>query len=177
MQKLFSIFLNSSGYPFKSFTFVQENNAYYELVVLNLLQTENTIMYSIGGDKARIEKIDSFKNFPLAQKYLRSCIYSEENCNICGKCVRTMVALYALGELDKYSKVFNIDYFYKNIDRYIGYTLAHSKNEHYRECLNMMKKKNMLISEEASRIAKVLDAAQKICDKNKDFIKSKIRRN
>ncbi len=174
MQKLFRVFLNSATYPFKNFAFVQENNAYYELVLLSLLQTENTIMYSIGGDKARIEKIDSFKNFPYAQKYLKPCIYNKGNCNTCGKCVRTMVALYALGELDKYSKVFDIDYFYKNIDWYIGYTIAHSRNEHYKESLNMMKKKNMLISKEAYRIGKVLSAAQKICDKNKNFIKSKM---
>ena len=34
-----------------------------------------------------------------------------------------MLGLYALGKLDRYGEVFDVNYFYQNIDEYLGYML------------------------------------------------------
>lgn len=76
LQKLFHVFMESSTYSFSEFSFHAENMAYYEMVVLNCLETDNTIFYSSGGVFSRVQKLEELSVFPLAQRYLHPCIYA-----------------------------------------------------------------------------------------------------
>ena len=77
LQKLFGVFLNSAGYEFQRFSFVQENSAYYELLVLSNLETDNTVFYSAGGQVTRVQKLEDLSEFAPARKYLHPCIYAD----------------------------------------------------------------------------------------------------
>jgi hypothetical protein len=67
--------------------------------------TEKTTFIHDGTESTRLEKIiKEVANSPVAQQYLRVCYMntkSEYNCGHCDKCIRTMVAIYAAGTLDK----------------------------------------------------------------------------
>lgn len=84
-------------------------------ISLPLLATKNTRIISDGCQYKRSEKTKFISNWGISKKYLNVCCRNsdnpevdEKNCSECPKCNRTMVALDALGMLDKYSSVFDI---------------------------------------------------------------------
>lgn len=166
LQKLFGVFLNSAGYEFQRFSFVPENSAYYELLVLSNLETDNTVFYSAGGQVTRVQKLEELSEFAPARKYLHPCIYADrDNCGTCGKCVRTIGALYALGKLERFSQVFDMDAFYQNINDYLANILAMSHKQHYGEIISLMKQRGLPIPSEVLRKERIrrraIIAAQK----------------
>lgn len=61
-----------------------------------------------GSDKSRLEKIRSISNNNSVLNHLRVCYVNKKgkfNCGECDKCIRTMIALKIVGNLDK-SKTF-----------------------------------------------------------------------
>lgn len=129
LQKLFSVFLHSAGYAFSSLSLEAKEIAYYELVVLNCFETDNTVLYSSGGAFSRLQKVVQLSDFPLAYQYIHPCIYAlSDNCGECKKCYSLEAALYAIGKLDLFSAVFDVERFKKEKDRYFSEILLR-KNE------------------------------------------------
>lgn len=160
VQKLFGVFLNSAGYEFSRFAFVPENSAYYELLVLQCLETDCTVFYSACGAVSRIQKLRELAEFAPARKYLHPCIcVQRDNCGRCGKCVRTMGALYALGTLENFGEVFDVDGFYENKEEYLSMILSKKESQHYGEVLYLLKQRGMELSPEVRRRARILRAA------------------
>lgn len=167
VQKLFGAFLHSGAYEFPRFSFVQENSAYYEMFSLACLETDCTVFYSTGSHVSRMQKLQALSDFPLARQYLHPCIYiHRDNCCTCGKCVRTMGALYALGTLDNFREVFDVDRFYREKDDYIANILSHSESQHYGEVLAMMRKRGIPVSPQALRRERIRRAATIVAQKN-----------
>ena len=57
-----------------------------------------------------------------------------DNCGKCEKCVRTLLGIAALGALDKYAEVFDIDYYRKHKKWYLQQMLiqmAHNKHDYF----------------------------------------------
>lgn len=163
LQKLFSVFLNSSGYAFSRFTFTRRNSDAYELLPLSCFETDNTVFYSSGAPTSRIDKLRCLSTFPLAQKYLHPCIYvMGNNCGHCGKCMRTTIALYALGDLEKYQSVFDVEDFYRNKDLYFAHALAKGESQHYREALFALQQKGIELSPAVQRKARIIRAAEAV---------------
>lgn len=164
VQKLFGVFLNSAGYEFAKFSFVQENSAYYELLPLQCFETDCTAFYSAHGAVPRIRKLEELSSFPMARKYLHPCIYAKrnDNCGKCGKCVRTQAALYALGTLENFRAVFPVDDFLENKTEYLAQIVVNGHSQHYGEVLTQMQKNGMPISQEVRRRAHILRAAKQI---------------
>lgn len=163
VQKLFGVFLNSSGYEFSKFAYVPENSAYYELVALQYLETDCTVFYSSGGAISRIQKLEALSSYPPAQKHLHPCIYAKgENCGKCGKCVRTQAALYALGKLELFGHVFPVDEFYANKDHYLAQIVLNRNSQHYGEVLTQLEKSGIPLSAQTLQNAKVLTAVSKV---------------
>ena len=170
LQKLFSVFYNSAGYEFSRFSFVAENSAYYEMFILPNLSTENTVIYSAGGAASRLQKLKELSGYPLAQKYLHPCIYtSRPNCGECRKCIVTQLALYAMGTLDRFDKVFDLEWFYANKDRYIAKAIVGRAGQHYGEAYWLLKEKG-LITERARQLAREMQAAETIAAKNRETL-------
>lgn len=166
VQKLFRVFLHSASYEFGRFAFVQENSAYYELLCVSCFETDCTVFYSAGSQVSRMQKLKELSEFSPAQKYLHPCIYVQrDNCGTCGKCVRTQGALYALGTLDKFGKVFDLDAFYRNKEDHLAGILAKQESQHYGEVLAVMKERGMELSPEAQRKARILRAAAQVAQR------------
>lgn len=129
LQKLWRVyFYASSGYDFTEFRLEKSedfSSDHYELLSLNVFSHRNLKIYSEGGAKTRFEKTRALVNFVPAQKYLHVCTSDlGENCNICGKCKRTLVTLDALGALEKFRAVFDIDYYKKHRRSYLRWLVA-----------------------------------------------------
>lgn len=160
LQKLFGVFLNSGAYEFGRFSFVKENSAYYELLPLSCFETDCTVFYSAGSHVSRIRKLEELSDYPPAQKYLHPCIYAEgTNCGKCGKCIRTLGVLDALGTLEKFRQVFDVEYFNQNRDFYLEDILSHSRSQHYGEVIALLKQKGIKIPPEILRRGRIREAA------------------
>jgi hypothetical protein len=123
LQKLFGKYYWSSGYHFSQFELSIDDVGLFDLLSVQCISNENTTFYSTGSEVTRLEKTAYISDFGVTHKYLNVCWYRLYNCNKCDKCQRTMVALYALGKLDLYGEVFDIQRFYQNIDEYLGIML------------------------------------------------------
>lgn len=161
LQKLFGVFFNSAGYEFQRFSFVPENSAYYELLVLSCLETDNTVFYSAGGQVTRIQKLDALSDFAPARKHLHPCIYQhkEHNCGKCGKCIRTLGALYAIGKLESFGEVFDITEFHQNKTEYLLDILLKGDRQHYGEVLTAMKQRGVEMPPDVLRLYRIRRAA------------------
>ena len=176
MQKLFGVYYNSAAYEFSRFAFVVENCAYYELVILDNFQTDSTVFYSAYGAVSRAQKLRELSDYPLAWRYLHPCIRQvpAKNCGRCGKCVRTMTALYGLGTLEKFSQVFDVGAFRRDKDWYVANTLAHKESQHYGEALVLMKHRGLEPSEHAKRMARSMRAAMAVVGRERDMLAKKM---
>ncbi len=163
MQKLFAVFLHSGTYEFQRFAFVAENSAYYELFPLSCFETDCTVFYSTGSHVSRTQKLRELSDFPPAKAYLHPCIYvKRSNCGTCGKCIRTMGALYALGTLEAFEQVFDLEDFTLHKEDRLAAILAKKESQHYGEVLAVMKERGMELSPRVQQKARILRAAAQV---------------
>ena len=173
LQKGISVFYNSAAYEYSRFAFVAENSAYYEMILFQYFSTEAQTIYSTCASVSRLQKLKELSDYPLAQKYLHPCIYAarDGNCGNCGKCIRTETALYALGTLDRFSQVFDTEYFYENKDRYIANIIFKKASQHYGESYVLMKQKGM-ITKRAEQLARMIGTTQKVAKSNQEKLEA-----
>jgi len=69
-----------------------------------LLSTETLEYEHFGANYRRVEKVKAISDWQLAQEHLRVCGHSDQllNCSRCGKCIRTMLPIYALGKMEHF---------------------------------------------------------------------------
>ncbi len=114
VQKLFSLYYVSSSYPVNEFHFTDHDPAYYELFVNACLSTDSVRFEDVGGETTRMGKLEYLKQFDIVKRELNTCVSDVTNCTRCNKCRRTMLNLYALGILDEFSAVYDVEWFKKN---------------------------------------------------------------
>lgn len=92
----------------------------YELLTINCCSIQGGVRFlSGGGEKHRFEKLQTIAKFPLAVKNLHSCLTQHYNCMTCQKCKRNLLFMDALGILDNFSEVYDIQYYRSHRDEYI----------------------------------------------------------
>lgn len=115
LQKLYSVYYYASGgYSYHDFTLVDKPQiccGSYEMLSLPLLSTHNLRIYSEGEGMSRLTKLKTVVKYRPSYKYLNVCLKEGDNCGTCEKCSRTLLGLDALGALDNYRDVFDIDYY------------------------------------------------------------------
>lgn len=138
LQKLYSTYYYASGgYLFSEFKLKdgpQHSCGAYELLSLPSFSTKTLTLYSEGLGLTRLKKLKELTNFEPAQKFLNVCLKEGDNCNTCEKCVRTLLGLDALGALDKFRDVFDIDYYRSHRKWYLqqmANQLANGKHDYF----------------------------------------------
>lgn len=118
LQKLYSVYYYASGgYKYHEFNLVDYPNSScgsYEMLSLPLFSTHSLRVYSEGEGMSRLTKLRDVVKYRPSYKYLNVCLVNEDNCGKCEKCVRTILGLDAIGKLDKYSEVFDVQYYHVN---------------------------------------------------------------
>ena len=89
---------------------------YSESYMLHLISTERFELVIDGCQYTRPQKIEKISDWNIAQKYLNVCIDPKDdgkNCSCCSKCMRTEIVLDAMGKLDNFKEVFDIEKYHK----------------------------------------------------------------
>lgn len=85
--------------------------ANYDLLTLMAASFGPIRFFSAGGEVRRFDKLELLTDYEPAHNSLNVCIEAIENDNTCFKCVRTLLELDALGALDRFNSVFDINYY------------------------------------------------------------------
>lgn len=100
------------------------NPAYLDPILLPLLSTERLAFVSACAGLTRVEKTGIVADVAEAHPLLEVCTRRWEraaggpiNCSHCGKCLRTLFALEALGRLDAFAGVFDLARFRRDRGR------------------------------------------------------------
>lgn len=137
---LFKMFSYASGYPVEHFQLRSVSDATrYDLLMSKALVTESLEVMISGLHERRIDKISDIALYSPALQYLNVCLLIESNpflapvsgnvrnCSRCYKCVKTLAAIDALGMLDAFSRVFDIDCYSKRRSANLGWMVYASK--------------------------------------------------
>lgn len=124
LGKLFKMYyISSTGIDFTGFKvkkMAYEDCEEYDLLTLYCCSTANGVRFvSGGGEKSRFEKVKTICDFEIARKNLMSCLYEHFNCMHCAKCKRNLVTIDALGRLEDFRDVYDIDYYKNHRNRYL----------------------------------------------------------
>lgn len=147
LERLFSKYYFASGLGFDGSHIDEEDTAYYDILNMSCLTTENITFYISGIEVSRSEKVQYISDFEETYKYLNVCVLTDENCGICEKCIRTMTALEAIGRLEKYNAVFDLEKYKKNkykiFARIYRYRRDKIKKEFYEDIFKLYKSNNI----------------------------------
>ncbi len=123
MQKFFGkYYYASSGYDLTYYNIIDDyklDSAEYDILTFYALSTNTLKIYPEGNENTRLEKTIAIADFKYAKEYLHVCIKDSNNCGKCLKCRRTMLALDAIGKLDNFKKVFDVEYYRNNKEEYL----------------------------------------------------------
>lgn len=100
-----------------------------ESYLVPLIQTECLELIVDGCQYRRTQKTENISEWEIANKYLNVCVHTEDgsNCSSCSKCMRTMIPLEAMGKLDKFAGVFDLNVYHKNVYKNKLYFKANEK--------------------------------------------------
>ena len=100
-----------------------------ESYLVPLICTENLELIVDGCQYRRTQKTEKISDWEIARKYLNVCVNTEDgrNCSKCSKCMRTLIPLDAMGKIEKFAGVFDLDVYRKHSLRYKCYFIANTK--------------------------------------------------
>lgn len=124
LEKLFSKYYFGSGLEFDGSHIDEVDTAYYDILNVHCLSNENIDFYISGIEASRLQKVKYIADFKETYDTLNVCVSEDINCGHCEKCIRTMTELESIGKLENYTKVFDLDDYYKNKNVFIAKALA-----------------------------------------------------
>lgn len=114
--------------------------AYYDKWLLPYISNDSLMLYSSNESKTRIQKTKYIAKYPDTYSKLHVCWRATDNCGRCAKCIRTLVTLDVLGELDKYTACFDVQYYIKHRNVHIAeVVLLRNKDLEYMEIYKYMR--------------------------------------
>ncbi|MGM8364864.1 hypothetical protein ACLIBG_05195 [Virgibacillus sp. W0181] len=146
LQRLFNVYYYSSSVPITRFKLNKKNTNGYDIFNMSMLSTETIRFYSSCPMMTRVEKTKLVAKYEPSYKYLNVCFYEENNCGKCPKCLRTLLTLEVIGEIRRYSNVFNLEAYYSNRNNFIATIIAKKQSEdNLKEIHNEMLRQNFKI--------------------------------
>lgn len=135
LEKVIKKYYASSTYDYEQIKEFREQARDFDMAefcesyLVPLLRTETLDFINDGSQHSRTEKTENIADWVIAQKYLNVCVNSENgsNCSYCSKCMRTLIPLDAMGKLEKFSGVFDLDVYRRNTFKNKAYFKANVK--------------------------------------------------
>lgn len=149
LQKLYATYYHASSYALSEFSLKESEKhaaSQYELLFFYACSTKTLTLYDEGASLSRFEKTKLVTEYEPSYKYLNVCTDQIANCNRCEKCARTLLAIDALGKLDLYKQVFDINFYKKNRQSYYALMVEYylKKDSDYIEVYHLLKGKASL---------------------------------
>ena len=148
LGRLLSIYLMSSSRDAASFELDLRNVASFDILTARCVSTESLTFYQAGEEAKRVGKLQALSNWEPSSRWLHPCLCQDMdhlNCGHCKKCVRDLAALYALGCLDRYREVYDVDDYLRHMPQRLGVLLAHSDGPLYNDVVQLWKDRNIPI--------------------------------
>ena len=132
LQKYIKRYYTSSNYSYDEIARYTELSKDYDIAeysesfMPHLVSTECFELVIDGCQYTRTEKTERISDWVFAQKHLNVCVPCLEdgrNCSNCNKCMWTLIPLEAMGKLENFSEVFDIETYKKNAFRWKCYYL------------------------------------------------------
>lgn len=153
IQKGIKQYHYSSGYSILDFCINNPDNKeldseHYDILTFGLITVPGTNWYSEGADKSRQDKVKALIKWPPSFKYLNVCVDEPDNCGVCFKCIRTLLSIDAVGNIDDYKEVFDVEFYKKNRKSYLRrlYIAAALKHDFFMSEIYPYFKEKMTIS-------------------------------
>lgn len=136
--KLKKYYVASTGYNYDQWVDIAPQKRNFSLdgfcdpFLIHLLSTETTEFILDGMQHTRVQKTINVSNYPLTMQSLDICWFDEpqkKGCGICEKCARVGLTLSAVGKLDEYIDVFNVEVFRKNEQRLMRNAVLNYKKD------------------------------------------------
>ncbi len=126
LQKLFGIYYWASAYQAEIFYLGNESaGGFAEDIAVPYVSTRAISFYHSGSETNRIGKERFISDNTVAQQGLTVCgELNAKNCGRCGKCIRTMAELNAIGKLDEFKDAFPVDEYRRHFVRRLAEELA-----------------------------------------------------
>ena len=108
----------------KDFDISEYAESYYP----HLISTERFELVIDGCQYTRAEKTEKISDWDFAKRHLNVCVTPDKdghNCSHCNKCMWTLIPLEAMGKLDEFKKVFDIDIYRKDSFKWKCRFVAH----------------------------------------------------
>jgi hypothetical protein len=133
LRNAVGVFLYSSGVQFSNVKLDLDKSgmAYFDAIALPLLSTRNFEIVPAGAHLTRVKKTLRVSRFELARDHLNVCVMQSgkvRNCSRCFKCLRTMLCLEIAGELDRFDKVFDLEIYGREREKYLKH-VARTRND------------------------------------------------
>ena len=117
LKKLWKTYYYGSTYNISMFS-AGNGSGFNDLLLAYCCSDSDMRIYIEGIEKTRPEKVADVSEFLVARKYLRVCARTNNNCNVCSQCRRTMIELEMAGKLENFRDVFDVDYFLEHRREY-----------------------------------------------------------
>ena len=127
LQGLLSDYLISSTYPADLLRPDTKHAEMYAPLLVRAACTESLRFGLCGGETGRVGKIRTLADWEPSYRWVSPCIWTEAgkmNCGHCKKCMRDLAVLYAMGRLDDYRPVYDVDDYRKHLPERLAYVLA-----------------------------------------------------
>ncbi len=118
----------STGYSNRENRLDFSDTSHYDYLISEVINYPGFRMHTSGAEKTRFQKTSFIADNQLVKKHLEVCYFSKKrtqekyiNCTKCDKCIRTASTLEVLGELDKYSTVFDTKLYQKQRSKHWGH--------------------------------------------------------
>lgn len=133
LKKLIKTYIYSTSYNISSINIVNAKSTGDYGLLSAFALSYDSFQVILCSEVSRNEKTIALKDFEIAHQFLHVCLDPsyENNCNICEKCKRTLLALDMYNMLDLFSHVFDVDYYRTNKSEYITYLIQKKENKHY----------------------------------------------
>lgn len=112
----------ASGCATGEFHYYFDDNDSYLPMITQSVTLDHLAVLPCGTEVRRIDKLRAIAGYDVVRTNLSVC--AGENCGLCSKCTRTQFELYALGMLDGFSQVFDIEWFRHHLADRIAYSMA-----------------------------------------------------
>ena len=161
---LFRTYLVSSGPNASKLNLDLQLCDRYDLLTVNCASSETLTTYLSGAETTRSGKLATLAEWEPSWRWLDPCLMKEgeaQNCSRCKKCIHDMTMLYALGKLERYRAVFDIEDYFRHLPARVGYVLASSDDsESCAQAVQLLKKRNVPIPSSAYSYEKLFRLAK-----------------
>ncbi len=169
LQKLFATYYYSPAINLDMFSCnLMTDTAYGEKYLLPNLCTETTSFYNSNRNWTRTEKLKQIADFEESHDWLKVCVKSDVNCCRCVKCMRTIMALDAIGKTELYKNSFDPKIVSGNREHLKTYMLCKVKRNDvfYREIYDEAVKNGMTFSWKSRVYATIYTISRVLVPKN-----------